>query len=1045
MEVVSPHENEVQLSLRARDIRAAIENARRETGNGEHRAALVVAFPRSINPAIIARTLDAFVLDLRKRLPGGQIKQLQGSGFAGLDLPVGSMDNATLLARTHEFLSERLGLPRFHPDAWQPFIVRDPAKTLTALTTIAGDKYSYRELDEFTDLIVRNLMNVPQVSKTSRTGTLPEQISLAYSQTQLASYGIQPSQIEHTLKQRNIAYSGGVKQASGLNLNVQPSGQFTSEKQIGNIVIAKDSAGLPVYLRDLMDVHRGYQYPPRFLNYYNYRSTSVWQHHRAVAVSVFMRDNNQLGDFDKGVTAALNLVKSHLPEDLMIVRTSDQAQQARESTDLFTTALYEAIIMVVLVALIGFRDWRSALLMLLAIPLTVSMTFGIVHMLGINIQQVSIVGLIIALGLLVDDPVVASDAIKRDLALGHKPVIAAWLGPTKLAKAIMYATVTNVAAYLPLLLLHGDIGHFLYSLPVVLASALVASRIVSMTFVPLLGYYLLRPHKHEPDIDKRRHQGFSGWYYRLGKYSIEHRKKILLLSLLVLALGVLFKTQLVSSFFPYDVQYLSYAEIRLRNDATLQETQATARGDYAKQHPGVKLESVSTNLGGSGPKFWFSVISQVNQPNFAQLVMRVNDKDATPQLVQRWQSALDAQLPGATVNVKQLQTQPVKYPVGIRLSSRAALQGNASPHDIQTLRALGEQVKTMLRKIPVATKVGDDWGDPTLAVNLKVYPNRAALAGVSSYDVAYSSALANNGVHMTSLREGDKQIPVMAILRPAERATLSDLSSMYVYSSSSEQKVPLSEVAHLTYKMRTSRINRTGHFRAIVVYAYPVTGAYPAQIMDQLRAPLKKLAQNLPPGYKLEITGTEASAAVGNSQLIMVLIISILFIYIALVVQFRNAAKPLLVFAAVPYGVCGAFTALYVTGSTFGFMAFLGIVALIGVIVSHVIVLFDFVEEAHERGEGLEESLLDAGIFRLRPVMITVGATIAALIPLAFHGGPLWQPLCYAQVGGLLIATFVTLLLVPVFYAIFVLDLKIVKWQRPASDAQVPPTQPHAE
>jgi multidrug efflux pump subunit AcrB len=236
-------------------------------------------------------------------------------------------------------------------------------------------------------------------------------------------------------------------------------------------------------------------------------------------------------------------------------------------------------------------------------------------------------------------------------------------------------------------------------------------------------------------------------------------------------------------------------------------------------------------------------------------------------------------------------------------------------------------------------------------------------------------------------------------------------------------------VARLDVSMLTSKIIRTGHFRTLTVYAYPLPGMYASQIMDQLRTPLSTFEDMPPPGYQLTVTGVEASANDGNSQLNVVLIMSIFLIYIALVVQFRNAVKPLLVFAAVPYGVCGAFAALYITNSLFGFMAFLDIVALIGVIVSHVIVLFDFVEEAHERGEPLVDSLLDAGIVRLRPVLITVGATIAALIPLAIHGGPLWQPLCYAQIGGLLFATFVTLLLVPVFYAVFVLDLKVVKWQ----------------
>ncbi|MCP4289302.1 MAG: efflux RND transporter permease subunit [Gammaproteobacteria bacterium] len=1061
LELVSPKENEVELSLRARDIRAAIGQLRERIAPDHpgERIALVVAFPRKVNQQAVTRTLDVFIRYLQTRYPGRDVQPLSGAGFAAVDMrAVAGLDDAAIISQARGFLVSRLGLHRFHPDAWPLVVIRDPADTLQQITRIGGDKYSYRELDDFSELIAHNMLNVAQVSKVNRSGVLPEQVTLAYSQEQLASYALQPAQIQDALNARNIPYSGGVTQIKGINLDIDPTGEFTSEDQIGSVVVARDEAGLPVYLRSLVEMQRGYQYPPRFLGYYSgyNRNTGKRQRSRAVSVAVYMRDGEQLDGFQRGVNKALDLIRTHLPDDIIYVRVSDQAQQADDATQLFITALYEAVIMVLLVAFIGFREWRSALLMLLAIPLTMAMTFGMISMLGIDVQQVSIVGLIIALGLLVDDPVVASDAIKRNLELGLKPVIAAWLGPTKLARAIMYATLTNVAAYLPLLLLTGDIGHFIYSLPMVMASALVASRIVSMTFIPLLGYYLLRPAKQAgSDMEELRTQGFTGWYFRVGSYAIENRKKILLASLLILAAGAYFRAHLINSFFPSDVQYLSYADVWLRNNATLEETQAVAEqavdiiqqvaGDYDRERgittPGGYLESVSIYVGGSGPKFWFSVISQINQLNYAQLVMRVTDKNVTADLIERWQETLDRQITGATVNVHQLQTQPVEYPVGIRLLSRAALDGPRLPRDIQTLQRLADEAKTILRNIPITERVSDDWGEAALTVDLDVESDRANLAGLTNYDVAYSSALALNGIEMTQLREGDKQIPVVTRLRLSERAELSDLHNLYVYSGEDSSKVPLMDVAQIRYRMDTSKIVRNGHFRAVTVYAYPVPGAYASQVMAAVEDPLADFRESLPPGYEMQITGIAASANDGNSQLKTVLLMCIAMIYIMLVIQFRNAVKPLLVFAAVPYGVCGAFAALYFMNSSFGFMAFLGIIALVGVIVSHVIVLFDFVESAHERGESMRESLLDAGIMRLRPVLITVGATIMALVPLAIHGGPLWQPLCYAQVGGLAFATVVTLILVPVLYSFFVLDLKIVKWQQkeqPLVQSQVP-------
>jgi len=269
-----------------------------------------------------------------------------------------------------------------------------------------------------------------------------------------------------------------------------------------------------------------------------------------------------------------------------------------------------------------------------------------------------------------------------------------------------------------------------------------------------------------------------------------------------------------------------------------------------------------------------------------------------------------------------------------------------------------------------------------------------------------------------------------------ERATLSDVQNLYVYSSQSNNKVPLLSVSTIENVLQTLRIRHLEHFRTISVQSFTKPGALPSEVFAAAAPKLAELRKNLPPGYSIIVSGEQAKTEQGFRNLAVVMAISIFLIFLALVIQFRHAIKPLLVLAAAPYGVVGALIALYVMGSPFGFMAFLGIASLIGVIVSHVIVLFDFIEEMHEKDEPLEQALLDAGIVRLRPVMITVGATVLALFPLAVHGGPLWQPLCYAQIGGLSVATFITLLLVPVLYSIFVLDLKIVKWAGPAAEAE---------
>jgi multidrug efflux pump subunit AcrB len=346
-----------------------------------------------------------------------------------------------------------------------------------------------------------------------------------------------------------------------------------------------------------------------------------------------------------------------------------------------------------------------------------------------------------------------------------------------------------------------------------------------------------------------------------------------------------------------------------------------------------------------------------------------------------------------------------------------------------TLRALSAELMEIFQRNPLAERVQDDWGAESFAVDVRIDPDRANRAGLTNADVAVSTAVGLNGFELTSMNEGDQTIPVIARLRMEERARLGDLRNLYVYSMEGTQRVSLRQIATLSTGMRPEKILRRNQFRTITVGAFPKDGVLASEVMAESMDELETFTASLPPGVKLEIAGEMEKQQDGFTELALILGISCALIFLALAVQFKNAVKPLLVFGAIPYGMVGAVASLWIMGQPFGFMAFLGIVSLVGVIVSHVIVLFDFIEEARERGVGLEEALLDAGILRLRPVLITVGATIFALVPLALHGGPLWEPLCYAQIGGLAVATVITLILVPVFYAISVKDLKIVKWE----------------
>jgi multidrug efflux pump subunit AcrB len=1040
--VASPEASDIEVSLRAHQIRQAIERVRAQAPSGAQmapRVTIAVSLPEAMGPEGVERRLAYLARYMTEQGFARDIRPLAGPGFAGLDAAM-DHDDAAILAFLQAFVEERLHTGELHPDVWPAALIRDPADTETRLAAVAGDRYSYRQLDDFTDLIKKTLQTLPQVSKVDRYGVLEERVFLEYSQERLASYGLQLTALDRLLKAHNTLLPGGRLEVGDKRITIDPTTEFKDEKAIGDVLVATS----PAYLRDLVETVRGYESPPEFLNFLTWRDAQGrWQRTRAITLSIQMRGGEQIGAFGEAVDAALHDLKRRLPEDLLLVRTSDQPRQVAEKVDLFMLSLYEAIALVVLVAFIGFREWRSALLMAVSIPLTLALAFGMMHLLGIDLQQVSLASLIIALGLLVDDPVVAGDAIKRELAAGRPRLVAAWWGPTRLSRAILFATLTNIVAYLPLLIVSGDMGRFIYSLAVVMACALVASRIVSMTFVPLLGYYLLRPAQlPEAPLEERRTRGFIGYYYRLGEWAIGHRWAVFLGSLAFLGAGAYFMAHIKTQFFPKDLSYLSYVEIWLPEDAPLVATDRSVRhaediirqvaDHYGREHVGEDgrprqvLKSITSFVGGGGPRFWFSVDPELQQPNYAQVILEVNDKHDTYPLATPLQKALSAGIVGARVDVRLLESgEPVGIPVSIRLSG----------HDIPTLRDLAQELKALFRAIPEADRVRDDWGAESFAVRLKLDPDRASLAGITSLDVARASSASLSGFPLTTLREGDRQIPVLGRLRVEERAALADLQNLYVYALEGAQKVPLRQVSSIEYSLKTEKIRRRHQFRTLTVSCFPVPGVLPSQVLAAARPQLAAFEQRLPPGYRLAIGGEQEKQSKRFGELAVVMAVSIALIFVALTLQFRHALKPFIVFAAIPYGVVGALGALALMGAPFGFMAFLGIASLVGVIVSHVIVLFDFIEDRHGRGSPLHEALLDAGIVRLRPVLVTVGATVFALVPLALHGGPLWEPLCYAQIGGLALASVVTLLLVPVLYAIFVLDLKLVRWELGPGDA----------
>ena len=1056
MSVASPRIPDSEIELRAREVRRAIERVR--PAEPRDRVAIVYSFPPEVPAEHLRRGMEHFV---QFAVRDGIIRDpraFDSAGFIGVD---GSSEksDAEIDAYVRGYLLRNMQTSTLHPDAWGPAVIRDLGRTAQNIKAVAGDKYTYRQLDDFTEIIARGLTNIPQASKYQRSGVLPEEIRLEYSQEKLSATALQPAQVVQAVQGHNTLSASGAMEAGGKYIYLRPAENQDAVASLGGIIIGHGADGSAMYLRDAVDIARTYQTPARYLNFLSQTAPDgSWHRARAVTVAIFMRTGSQSEAFGHAIDARLQAIKPLLPADLIYTRTIDQPRQVRDSIGLFMSSLAEAVILVIIVSLIGFFDWRSALLMALAIPITLAMTFGFMSALGLDLQMVSIASLIIALGLLVDDPVAAADAIKRSLGEGKPARTAAWLGPTQLSRAIMYATITNIAAYLPFLILEGNNGTYIRSLPIVVSCSLVASRIVSMTFIPLLGYYILRAEKHtHPPLDEI--QGLMGSYVRTVRWCMRHRWKVLALCGVGLMAAFTPMLDFRTEFFPNDVQYWSTVNVILPNNASLAQTNEVAHrveqvirdktAEFGRNHPhdgdpSSPLRSLSTFVGAGGPRFWFSIAPEFPQSNYAQIIIEIKDKAIMPALAGYLQTAVTAAISDARVEVNQLGTGLIEFPVEIMISSYGAVGPGqaAQAEEIRQLRRLAAEVEDIFRPLPQLQQVRTDWQDETLDLVVDIDAEKARLAGFRDTDTTAAIATALNGQFITMLREDNKQYPVVARLAPEEISRLSDLRNLYVYPAQRTKAVPLAQFAEFKPTMSTQRIVRQDRLRTISVIARPKPGLLPADVLKAAKPKLKAFEKKLPTGFRMVIGGENAQEAKGFMENTIVMTVSTIAIFLALVLQFNSFFKPLIVFSAVPFGVGGAVLALYLTGYPFGFMAFLAIISLIGVIVSHVIVFFDFIEEMHEAGAGLEESLITAGIMRMRPVMVTVGATVLAFVPLAMHGGPLWEPLCYAQMGGLTVAVFITLVLMPVLYIIAVRDLKIIRWEHPPQKSTPPLAAP---
>ena len=717
-------------------------------------------------------------------------------------------------------------------------------------------------------------------------------------------------------------------------------------------------------------------------------------------------------------------MKARLPEGLDIQLLSDQPAAVAHRIHHFAKCFLEAVVIVIIVALF-LMDWRSALGVATAIPLTIALTLVGMYLLHIPLQQISIAALIIALGMLVDVPVVASDGINRELHRGEPRLRAAWLGPCRLRQPMVFGTLINIVAFLPLLMLSGDKGAFMQSLPLVVTLALFSALLVSVTFTPLVGYYVLRGQKGFDEGGEIRlffpfrqvDQLLAALlpHYRAAlEGALKRPLRVLACAYALLGLSCLLAPMLGKQFFPPAERNQLLVDIELPSTDSLNHVRAAVDQVVAavKQHEEVASAAVFT--GGTAPRFYYNVAPKQPVNNLAQILINTRREDDVPRLLLKLRNELDQSVPGVRCTVKQLEQGPlVEVPIQIRISG----------DNLDELRRLADETASVLRAAG-GYHVFDDLGLRMPNLQIDIDHDRANSLGLGNRQIGLVAQAAFAGLQVTELREGDRLIPVVIRNRIEDRSAAEKIRALYVQTDDGKS-IPLETFSRLRIQPEFVTIPHYNQLRTVSVKAYARYGELASSVLARARPALARLP--LPPGCQMSFAGEDKELRNNQAEMGTVLKVSLVLIAMTMVLQFRSVMKSLVVMLTVPLGIIGALLGLAISRSPLGFMALLGIVSLAGVIVSHIIVLSDFIEQARSRGLPLEQALVQAGLARLRPVLVTVFATVGGLIPLFLTGGALWHPLTAVHIFGLLLATVLTLVLLPVLYYVFCAKLRFIK------------------
>ncbi len=879
------------------------------------------------------------------------------------------------------------------PDVWDKF------GDTTAMILVVSGPDQLQNRDVAKDLRAE-LRRLPCVGKMTLYGEPEEAIYVETDRGTMEKFGFTPVRLKKLMEARNLRIPAGMIHTPLTTLRVEPTGQFTAVDEIGSIILdVSEETGQPVHLSDVFTVRRATKDPP---------DTKVLSRGRpVVALGITMKRGYNVVELGRKVRAALDRFEAErLPPGVDVQVLHDSPRQVSRQVDSLMLNLLEGLVIVIL-SMAMLMGLTSATISAVSIPLSILAAFAVMPAMGTTLQNVSISAFIIALGMLVDNSIIVVDNIDVKLAQGLGRLEAAARGTEEITLATISGTVATVIAFLPMLLLTKETGAYVRSLPLVVAASLLGSLLVSLSLTPLMARWILRP----SSTDQGASQGvvlgaMSRWYRGFMGWCLRHRWAVVLLALAMPVLAGVMLREVGFSFFPEASRDQFTVDIDLKEGSSILETERIAREAEARLIQDPDVRSTLVYVGRGGPRFYITVVPQFQRSNYAQIMVNTRSPEATFQVIERFNEFAATRFPGARVHAKKMILGiPIAAPVAFRVVGE----------DLDELRRISRQVQAILEDTPGADLVRDDMGEDVPSLEVQVDEERAKRVGVTNADVALAFLSTYQGFELTRFLDGEYEIPVYLRLTDRERTLDRDLGLLPVASMVTGEKVPLASIATVRPKWGPGVIRRRNGRRTVTVLAWN-SGVLAD---DVVRAAWPRIqAMDLPAGYRVEVAGEKEERDRAFGELLEVFAMIVAGITGLLLLQFGSFRKALVVLLVVPLSITGAALGLFLGGYSFSFMAFLGVVSLAGMVIKNSVVWMEFVAQAEQRGQALGQAVIEAGVQRLRPILLTTITTVGGLIPLGMFGGVLFEPMAWAMVAGLTLATILTLVIIPVVYTL---------------------------